>query len=145
MPIREHGSPKAMLRTMRLVWDRGSAAINSRAPCGMLSVAMESAKRLLLEEELLIHIISLTQIAPIDYGQLAECIGEEAFIFTLEEGTRQAGWGAEVISGLCGILQGRRFERFGAKDCVISCNREEEKEILPNATGIVNRIKEIML
>lgn len=112
---------------------------------GMLSVAMESAKRLLLEEELLIHIISLTQIAPIDYGQLAECIGEEAFIFTLEEGTRQAGWGAEVISGLCGILQGRRFERFGAKDCVISCNREEEKEILPNATGIVNRIKEIML
>lgn len=112
---------------------------------GMLAVAMEAAMRLLIEEELLVDIVSLTKIAPIEYEQLSECIGEEKFIFTLEEGTRCSGWGAEVVSGLCERLQGRRFGRFGAKDCAISCNREEEKEILPNATLVINKIKETVL
>lgn len=112
---------------------------------GMLTVAMEAATRLLLEEELLVDIISLTKIAPIEYNQLLECIGEEKFIFTLEEGTRRSGWGAEVVSELCGKLQGRRFDRFGAMDCAISCNREEEKKILPSVPLIINKIKEIVL
>ena len=112
---------------------------------GMLSVAMEAATRLLLEEELLVNVISVTMISPMDYDLLAGCIGGEKFVFTLEEGTKRAGWGAEVVSGLCGKLQGRLFDRFAARDCAISCNREEEKEILPNVDHIVNKIKEVIL
>ncbi len=112
---------------------------------GMLTAAMEAAEQLLLEEELLVNIISVTMIAPVSYGRLAECIGGEKFIFTLEEGTKRAGWGAEVVSGLCERLRGRTFRRIAAADCAISCSREEEKEILPNAGRIVNEIKEVML
>ena len=111
---------------------------------GMLEVAMEAATQLLLEEELLVDVVSVTMIAPLQHDRLAACVGDEKFIFTLEEGTKRAGWGAEVVSGLGERLRGRAFRRFGAADCAISCNREEEKEILPNVARIVNGIKEVM-
>lgn len=109
-----------------------------------LTMAMEAAKDLLIEEELLINIISLTRISPIDYDQLMNYIEGEKYIFTLEEGTKRAGWGAEVVSGLCERSYQHIFHRIGAKDCAISCNREEEKEILPNTFSVISEIKEVI-
>lgn len=109
-----------------------------------LTLAMETAKSLLIEEELLINIVSLTKISPIDYDQLIDCIENEKYIFTLEEGTKRAGWGAEIVSGLCERSYQHIFHRIGAKDCAISCNREEEMEILPNDYSVINEIKEVI-
>lgn len=108
----------------------------------MLNLAMEAAKQILIEEEILVNIICLTLISPLNYEDLCLYIGDEKVIFTLEEGTKRGGWGAEVISGICENLYDRIYVRLGARDCAISCNREEEKEILPNITFIIDRMKE---
>lgn len=109
---------------------------------GMLSLAMEAAKQLLLEEEILVNILLITKISPIEYRQLADYVGDEKIIVTLEEGTRRGGWGSEIVAGLCELLHERHFIRLGARDCAISCNKTEEQEILPNLEYVIDKIKE---
>lgn len=109
---------------------------------GMLPLAMEAAKQLLLEEEILVNILLITKISPIEYRQLANYVGDEKIIVTLEEGTRRGGWGSEIVAGLCELLHERYFIRLGARDCAISCNKTEEQEILPNLEYVIDKIKE---
>lgn len=108
----------------------------------MLVTAMQAAKRLLLEEELLVDILCLTKISPVDYRQLLPYIDTETYIFTLEEGTKRAGWGAEVISGLCERKKGGFFCRIAAKDKTIPCSRLEESKVLPGIDDVTNAIRE---
>lgn len=110
----------------------------------MLTMAMQVAKQLLIEDEILINIVLVTMIAPIEYKQLISSIEDEKYIVTLEEGTKRAGWGTEIVAGLCEKLDGYTFYRIGAKDGAISCNREEEEEILPNRYRVLNEIRDIV-
>lgn len=110
----------------------------------MLSMAMQVAKKLLIEDEILVNVISLIMISPINYVQLVAGISDEKYIFTLEEGNRRAGWGAEVISGLCEKLYGRFFYKIGAENSVISCNRNEERQMLPEINNVYDTIKGVI-
>ncbi len=108
----------------------------------MLVTAMQAAKTLLWEEELLVDILCVTRISPMDYRQLLSCMNAEQYIFTLEEGTKRAGWGAEVVSALSERRQGGSYCRIAAKDQTIPCSRREESKVLPGPEEVTNAVRE---
>ena len=110
----------------------------------MTNVAMEAAKILFVEEEILLNIIIVTQISPFDVSKIKGFLNDEEYVFSLEEGNIRAGWGSEVISALCESGIKTVFHRIGAKNCVISCNKKEEATILPTSRSVANEIRGVL-
>ena len=111
---------------------------------GMAGEALEAARRLMLEEELLADVVVPTQIAPLDHGELVDQLRGCRRVVTLEEGTLRAGWGAEVVAGCAACPGERRYLRIAAADCPLPTNLELERRLLPSAEGAYQRIKEWM-
>lgn len=110
----------------------------------MTMIAMAVAERLMMENEILAKVVVLTKIAPVDYNELAEAIGGAEFIVTMEEGTKRAGVGAEIVAALVEKGEGRRYLRIAAPDCPIPCNKVLEIEMLPSVTRAYEQIKEMV-
>lgn len=111
---------------------------------GSVEIAMEAARELMMQDELLVNIIVHTQISPVDTGTMVEYIGNCVNIVSLEEGTLRNGWGAEIIAQLAERLKGRRYARIAALDCAIPCSEELEKNVLPGKNKIVEEIRRIV-
>ena len=111
---------------------------------GMAGEALEAARRLMLEEELMADVVVPTQIAPLDHGELVDQLRGCRRVVTLEEGTLRAGWGAEVVAGCAACPGERRYLRIAAADCPLPTNLELERRLLPSAEGAYQRIKEWM-
>lgn len=110
---------------------------------GYVDRAVEAARRLMMEDEIAVDVIAVTQLSPMDYGKLNSLIGDTPRIITLEEGTRCAGWGAEVVAELAERSVGRQYLRIGALDCPLPVNDALENSILPSVDAVYNRIKEM--
>ncbi|NLC52304.1 MAG: hypothetical protein GX764_08405 [Firmicutes bacterium] len=112
---------------------------------GMVPDAMDAAMHLLLEEEVQVDVIVLSQIAPIPIGDLVDLIDRGcSWIGVVEEGTVHGGVGAEIIAGLAeqGFRSG--FFRVAAENQPIPNGVELESYVLPNASKIVNRIRGLL-
>jgi len=110
----------------------------------MTDLAMESAKELMMQEEIMVDIVVHTSLNPIDFESTKKAIATTKRIITLEEGTERNGWGAEVIAQLSEMLTGRNFARVAAKNCVIPCGAELEKRMLPSKEMLVEKIKKMI-
>ncbi len=111
---------------------------------GSVDIAMEAARELMMQDELLVDIIVHTQISPVDMETMLEYIGECINIVSLEEGTLRNGWGAEIIAQLAEKLEDKKYARIAALDCVIPCGVELESNVLPNKDKVVEEIRRIM-
>jgi 2-oxoisovalerate dehydrogenase E1 component len=108
---------------------------------GMVRLAMGMARQLLIDEELLLDIVVVTQLAPCDSQCLVTATGSARAVFTLEEGSLRAGWGSMVISELAEKMPSKTYRRFGSADCVIPCGMELEAKVFPNNQDMMRSIK----
>lgn len=108
---------------------------------GMTKDAMEAAEKLMMENEVLAKIVIFTRLSPIDFDSVVEAVGEAKSIITVEAGTREAGWGAEVISSLSERLENRKYARCATVDLPIPCNKQLEEAMIPAAKMIYTTIK----
>lgn len=73
----------------------------------MVELARQAMLRLAYEDELFVELVAPTQLAPFELETLWESLGRTGRLVTLEEGTRDLGWGAEVAA--------RAAEKFGSQ------------------------------
>ena len=111
---------------------------------GMTKDAMDAAERLMMENEILAKVVIFTRLSPIDYDKVIESIGNAKVIVTVEAGTREAGWGAEVISSLSERLENRKYARCATIDLPIPCNKPLEEAMIPGANMIYSTIKKTL-
>lgn len=109
-----------------------------------IDFVLEAAEKLMMKDEIMLDVISLTQIAPIDFKSLSEFVGKPSCIITVEEGTYRNGWGAEIISLFAENNHNCKFKRIASNDSVIPTNIEQETTMLINVEKIYDAVKEIV-
>ncbi len=65
---------------------------------GMLPIALEAARELILEHEVFTEVVALGQLLPLDLEPVLESVGRTGSLVTLEEGTLTAGVGSEIAA-----------------------------------------------
>ncbi|MCH7970935.1 MAG: hypothetical protein IH960_07830, partial [Chloroflexi bacterium] len=112
---------------------------------GMVDLALEAAERLFVEEELSVDVAVLSQIAPLPERDLQEVMARSDRFVTLEEGTKRAGWGAEVSASLIEMAGDKqiRITRHAADDTIIPNAKSGEISVLPSIDGLVDAIQRI--
>jgi 2-oxoisovalerate dehydrogenase E1 component len=95
--------------------------------------ALEMAKRLLVEHEIVADIVLPSLLSPLPLEEIDTAVADAPLIVTLEEGPKTAGWGAEVVAALSEMRprSPRRFLRFGAANCPIPSAKPLEELMLP--------------
>lgn len=111
---------------------------------GMTRDVIAVARKLMMENEILAKIIVFTRLSPIDYTSVIDMIGNTRTIVTVEAGTKEAGWGAEVISSLSERLENCKFARCATPDLPIPCNKPLEETMIPGDKSIYTTIKKIL-
>ena len=109
----------------------------------MTDIAMEVAKKLLMDEEKVVDVIVNTSLNPIDTDSIVKYVGNTKKILVLEEGTERAGWGAEVIADLSDKLLDRNYARVAALNSVIPCCGELEKQMLPSEEKVIEALNKL--
>src|SRR5262249_27689930 len=110
---------------------------------GMISLALETARRLLIEEELPATVVAVGQIHPLNLDHFLDARKADFDLaVTLEESSVGWGFGAEVFAIVA--TSGKfsrcpRLLRIGGADTIVPASREAEKSTLP---GNLNRIVE---
>lgn len=109
---------------------------------GNVPIAMEVVQKLLLEHEIALDIIVPALISPVPISEIRSFIKSAKHIITLEEGTKRAGWGAEVLSEISesNSLDQLKLIRIGAQDCPIPASKALEQTILPNTDSVIDII-----
>ncbi|MGH2933648.1 MAG: alpha-ketoacid dehydrogenase subunit beta [Gaiellaceae bacterium] len=113
---------------------------------GMLPVALEAARHLVLEHELFTEVVALGQLLPLDLGPVLESVARTGALVTVEEGTLTAGVGAEIAARVQAEawddLRGP-VRRVAAHDTIVPAARTLEDEMLPSAGDIVATVMEL--
>ncbi len=111
---------------------------------GMVGKAMEAAKILMIEDEIQVNIIVITQLAPLPVIDIQTYINCKRIV-TLEEGNKSAGFGSEVISYLAeNMKETSVFVKIASPDIPIPNGVALENQIVPGREMIVNEIKKIV-
>ena len=108
---------------------------------GMSECVIEAAKELMIIEEIQVDVIVISQLSPLPILDLQEFIPADGCVLTIEEGTKTAGIGAEVIASCIEKGIGNQFFRIAAKDTPIPCGKRLEKLVIPDAERIVEQIR----
>ncbi|MGQ0745107.1 MAG: alpha-ketoacid dehydrogenase subunit beta [Acidimicrobiales bacterium] len=102
-------------------------------------LAAEAVVRLAYEHELFCELVVVTQLAPWDPGPVNASVERTRRLVTVEEGTRAAGWGAEVLARAVEHLGPRMTaaRRIAAADTVLPAASPLELEVLPGVDDII--------
>ena len=113
---------------------------------GNVSIAIEAAEKVFMDDELLANVLVLSSVRPVDEDWIINEVKECGKIVIVEEGNKIGGWGAEVAS----IIQEKAFhelkcpvQRIGAMDIPIPSSGPMENEMLPSVDLIVKAINSI--
>jgi len=106
---------------------------------GNVTIAVEAAEKIFLDEEILVNIAVLSSVKPIDNEFVIKSVKECGKVIILEEGNVVGGWGAEVSS----IINENIFDqlkypvqRIGAMDIPIPSSGPMELEMLPSSDDL---------
>lgn len=115
---------------------------------GMSEIAVESARRVFLDEEVLVDVLMLASIKPLNVDLIVDKARTVGRVLVLEEGNQIGGWGAEVSS----VIHEKIFDtldlpvkRLGALDCPIPSCMPMESEVLPTVDKICKVIKNSLI
>jgi 2-oxoisovalerate dehydrogenase E1 component len=108
----------------------------------MVDECINAAEQLMLEEELCVNIVVLSQLSPLPIEDIRECINPEAVTVTIEEGTQTGGIGAEIIASCVENRLGNKFMRIAMPDCPIPNGIVLEQQLVPNKQIICDKLKE---
>ena len=112
---------------------------------GIASDVFNQLDEIFLETEQIPEIIILSQISPINVSPIIKSVSSTKKIIFIEEGGKDFGIGAEVISGLAEELGPELVlsARIAALPVPIPSARETEEYVLPN-TNIAHKINKIL-
>lgn len=128
--------------TIKLTLDKESKAdITLITYGGMVKEVMEAATEILISDEILVDVIVVSQISPLPLNDLEYFLRGCNIIGTVEEGTKQAGWGAEIIASLLEKKIGKKFFRTAALNLPLPNGVTLEKQILPDKQKIIDSIR----
>lgn len=108
---------------------------------GTVQDAMEAALELMYEDEIQVDIIVVSQLSPIPVLDLKAFLDDTMLIGTLEEGTKTAGWGSEIITMLNENNIGKKYFRIATEDLPIPNGIILEEQIVPNKKKIIDKIR----
>jgi 2-oxoisovalerate dehydrogenase E1 component len=111
---------------------------------GTLEDALCAVETLFFRHDILGEIVVLTQISPLPLSHLKSAIQAKT-ILVIEEGSKEAGFGSEVLASL--IENGQPFhkiKRVTSISTAIPASHELEKQILVNPMKIVSAALEIV-
>jgi 2-oxoisovalerate dehydrogenase E1 component len=107
---------------------------------GMLPVALEAARRLILDEEVFTEVVALGRLLPLDLEPVLDSVARTGALVTVEEGTLTAGIGAEIAARVQGEawndLRGP-VRRVAARDGIVPSARTLEDEALPDVADVL--------
>ncbi len=103
-------------------------------------------QKLAIEEEIFIHLLVPAQIAPVDWAPVIRSVNRTGRLITVEEGTGGWSWGTEaaaVISRECFQTLREPVRVLASEKEIIPSAKQQEKEVLMNATKIENALREV--
>lgn len=109
---------------------------------GSVPTAVEAARRLLLEQEILCDLVIPTQLSPLPTADILAFIGSARKVVVLEEGPKRGGWGAEVVATLTehGLPGQRKYLRIGGPSSPIPSSKHLESKLLPSAESVLDML-----
>lgn len=136
---------RGALPTLRFTLDPTQAADAAIVTYGHnAAMALDTAKQLLLEHEILVDVLLCTQLAPAPMTEILEFTASTRCIVTLEEGPAEFGWGSEIIARLAEHPHPRTYLRIGAKRSIIPAAGPLEAEVLPQPKDLIDRLLEVL-
>ena len=109
---------------------------------GMVNDAIEAATELMMNEEINVDVIVLTQIAPLPINDLKTIVQNGSKVVFVEEGNKTGGIGAEFISTMIENNFSNSFYRIASFDIPIPNGIVLEQQMVPNKKTIIEFIKE---
>lgn len=112
---------------------------------GTVRETMDAALELLLEDEIQVDVIVLSQISPIPVHDLAKLLTDSiSYVGIVEEGTLQAGVGAEILSVLIENKLAKNCFRIAADNLPIPNGVVLEQQVLPTKEKIKEKIRSVL-
>lgn len=114
---------------------------------GMTRLAVETARRMLIEHEVAVEVLALGRLSPLPSEEIIETVRRARRAVVLEEGTARLGIGAEIAALLSDALWGvlaAPVARVAAADAIIPAARHLEELMLPNAAAVETAIMRAM-
>jgi len=109
---------------------------------GLVAEAISLQEELYLEDEISVHIVSPSQLFPLD-NNLIDQISDYKHIILLEESYTGASWTSEIASTLVEKQGHCCIHRFSAQLKTIAASENLETSILPNIKDVSDLIKRI--
>jgi pyruvate/2-oxoglutarate/acetoin dehydrogenase E1 component len=132
-------------RWARLTADGGRGSCLLITAGGVLRRALEAARRLLLEHELDVTIVTTAQLYPFAAVPIGPDVARADHVFVVEEGAPGGTWGDEVARCLYEEFWDRLRYPVGtihSRDGVIPAARHLERRVVVQADDIVRRVAE---
>jgi pyruvate/2-oxoglutarate/acetoin dehydrogenase E1 component len=111
----------------------------------MVELARQAMLRLAYEDELFAEVVAPTQLAPFELEALWDSLGRTGRLVTIEEGTHNLGWGAEVAARATEKFgpRVRATRRLAALDTPVPASGPLEEAALPSVMQIVETCREV--
>jgi pyruvate/2-oxoglutarate/acetoin dehydrogenase E1 component len=113
---------------------------------GMTPVCIDALRRLTDDEGIAVDLVVVTQLSPSPVTHLRTILERRrpSLCIYAEEGTRHAGWGAEILAQIDELSEARSdrvtHRRIAAADSPIASSRELESVCLPQVDNLVNTV-----
>lgn len=108
---------------------------------GMLEDCMEAAKKLMIEDEIVVNIVSLGQLSDVPLKDLVEMKTTLGLVMFVEEGTYSYGIGGEIICDLVENSIGTKYARIAAPDSPLPNSLLQENALLPGVDTIIEKAR----
>lgn len=113
---------------------------------GMAPLAIEAAKKILIEDELMVEILIPSLVKPVPFDDFFSAICKTGRVLLVEEGVMTGGWGAEVaaqIHAKCNHALKVPVARLAAEEVPIPSSRVLEDKVLPSVDDIVHHLRRL--
>lgn len=113
---------------------------------GMAGIVLDALKELLVEEEIVSHVIIPSLIKPFDVEEVVTSVKETGKLVVAEEGTISWGWGAEVaarVSEKAFRSLKLPVRRVAASDVPIGSASDLEDAVLPSGKDVKQVVREM--
>ena len=108
------------------------------------SMALDAAREIFVETEAVAEVVVVSQLSPLSLDGVWDSAGKSGKVLIVEEGTSEAGWGAEVLARLIESGFHGKARRIGATSSVIPSSRPLENLVLPTVQSVRSGIEELL-
>ena len=110
---------------------------------GVSELALKAAHKLFIEHEISSRVVIISRINDMEKIDLSNYVSEKGSIFTLEESSKNFGFGSEILSLLSEHekLKDRKYSRISSANVVIPSSIDLEKKMLISVEKIIEKVK----